>query len=111
MDRFEKLIDLGLNTEEATLITTTVSSLTMDEVKAGFFILDKRINRVRDLNKDFIPPGGIHTIVSNSFDAFQNPCNTDVIITSEHQRKDEMKRHGCIDAREFIPHGKTSLLD
>ncbi len=113
MDRFERLIDLGLTVEEATLITTIVSELTIDEAKAGFLVLDKRDSVVRELNKDFISSykGSTQVIHRDGFEAFQNPCDTDVIITSEHQRQDEMKRHGCFDAREMIPHGKTSLLD
>lgn len=111
MDKFERLVDLGLSAEEATLITTPVEKLTVEEAKAGFFVLDKRSAVIRELNKNFISSGGIHQIISkDGFEPFQNPCDTDVIITSEHQRRDEMKKHGCFDARETIPHGKTSVM-
>jgi len=53
----------------------------------------------------------IQIISKDNFEPFQNPCDTNVIISSAHQRKEEMKKHGCYDAREVIPHGKTSLLD
>lgn len=114
MDRFEKLIDLGLNESQAALLTTPAVDLTLDQRKSALSVLDKKYDLVRERNKSFIPSqttGLPHLISKDGFEAFQNPCNTDVIITSERQRQDEMKRHGCVDARELVPHGKESLID
>lgn len=55
--------------------------------------------------------GGMQYINNDGFDAFQCPVDTNITITNERQRRDLMKQHGCVDSREFIPHGKTSLLD
>jgi len=108
LDRFEKLIDLGLTTEEAALITTPVIDLTLEQIELAFLVLDEKFFLVRKENNKFVSSKGIHNIINkDNFDPFQNPCDTNVIITNEQQRQDEMKKHGCFDARDTIPHGKN----
>ena len=113
MARFERNIDLGLSTEQSTLITTPIRDLTLEEAKTALVISDHRAELVGVINHDYTPDRAntFQILSKDSFQSFQSPADTNVIITNERERQDDMKRHGCFDARELIPHGKTSLLD
>ena len=84
MARFDKNIDIGLTTIEATLIATPLRELTPEKTRSAFLAMDKRLSLVRDLNAVFVPEKfDIQIMKKDSLEPFQSPCNTDVIITNE----------------------------
>lgn len=111
---FDRLIDLGMSKEEATLLTTPARELKPEQLSAVLGLIDKRAELVKSANESYIsnkPKGSLQILKKDGFESFQSPCDTNVIITNERERRDDLKRNNCVDAREFIPHGKTSLLD
>lgn len=111
---FDSLIDLGMSKEEATLLTTPARELKAEQLAGVLGLIDKRVELVKSANDSYVskkPKGNLQIMKKDAFENFQSPCDTNVIITNERERQDDLKRNGCVDAREFIPHGKTSLLD
>lgn len=113
-DRFKELVELGLTEDEAELLMTPLHQITDAE---GLAALDMvwlmRNELVWAVNASFVSERKNVQVMKSrdNFEPFQSPCNTDIIITSERERQEDMKRNGCFDAREMIPHGKTSLLE
>jgi len=111
---FDSLVELGMSEEEATLLTTPARELKAEQLSGVLGLLDKRVELVKKISDSYIPnrpKGNLQILKKDGFENFQSPCDTNVIITNERERQDDLKRNNCVDAREFIPHGKTSLLD
>lgn len=95
MDRFEKLIDLGLDQDQAALLTTPIKDLG-DRIIDAIRARDALDEIIRKNNAEFVPSlKPFHYVISDDLGAVQNPADGKTYDSKSAYYK-AVKDAGCV---------------
>ena len=111
-DRFERLIDLGMNQDEAAILTTPLADLKLDMMPALFSAYDRRNKLVQEANKTYVPKNnGIHYVISDGMNAIMNPMNGKVYDSRSAYYQSVKDAGGIIVGNEKMKKRETTSID